>query len=261
MKISIITINYNDAAGLEKTLESIIPHKVSDIELLVIDGGSTDMSIDVIHEHKDYIDYWISEHDRGIYHAMNKGIEQAKGEYVMFINSGDDLMSNVNFDQILSSIDGTDIIYHNLEIVEGENRSIKTYPDKLDFKYFVEDSLPHTSTLIKKELFEKYGLYSEDFRIIADWAFFMDCILLHNCSYRHIDSCFASFYLGGLSSQPHNFGKLMAEQDKHIAQSYPLYNSLYLEWKEKKNELYKLKTAKSVQYLKKAGFLKWLNIE
>ena len=181
---------------------------------------------------------------------------QAKGEYVMFVNSGDCLMDTVDFDLILNRARGEDIIYHNLQIiVDDDNSYVKKYPATLDFKYFAEDTIPHTGTLIKRDLFSKYGLYSEDFKIISDWAFYMDCILIHNCSYRYIDDCFASFYMGGVSSQPHNFSRLTGERDRHIAPNYPLYNSLYLEWKEKKNELYKLKTATSVKYLKKIGFL------
>lgn len=261
MKLSIITINYNDAAGLEKTLESIIPHKVEGMELIVIDGGSSDTSYDVILHHKEGIDYYESEIDKGIYNAMNKGIKNSNGEYLMFINSGDCLMSNVDFEKIFDRMVGNeDIIYHNLEIVDGENRYIKIYPKTLDFKYFAEDTIPHTGTLIKKELFHKFGIYDENLRIISDWAFFMDCILLHQCSYKHIDKCFASFYLGGVSSKPHNFSLLMNERDSHIAKSYPLYNSLYKDWKSKKEQLYKLKTAMSVRYLKKVGFLKWLEL-
>lgn len=261
MKLSIITINYNDAKGLERTLDSIIPRKVEGVELIVIDGGSNDTSLDVILHHNEHIDFYVSESDKGIYNAMNKGIANSNGEYVMFINSGDTLMSSSDFNLILARITGEDIIYHNLEIVEEDKNSyIKIYPKQLDFKYFAEDTLPHTGTLIKKNLFTKFGNYNERLKIISDWAFYMDCVLLHNCSYKYIDDCFASFYLGGISSQPQNFKLLMDERDKHISEKYAFFNSLYCEWKEKKNELYKLKSATSVRYLKKIGFLKWLDI-
>lgn len=131
---------------------------------------------------------------------MNKGILKAQGKYIMFVNSGDQLIPSIDLFNILKRADDHDIIYHNLEIVETNNSYIKTYPQYLDFKYFAEDSLPHLGTLIKKELFLKYGLYNEDFRIVADWAFYMDCVLIHQCSYKYINDCFASFYLGGISS-------------------------------------------------------------
>lgn len=260
MKLSIITINYNNASELERTIESVVTNKTADIEYIVVDGGSTDTSIDIIHHYKDGIDQWMSEPDKGIYNAMNKGIKMAKGEYVMFVNSGDTLFETIDFNKILSRINGEDIIYHNLEIAEENTTYIKNYPADLSFKYFAEDSLPHLGTLIKRDLFERYGFYNEDFKIVADWAFFMDCVFLHSCSYKYIDDCFSTFYLGGISSQPHNFSLLMSEKDKHIAGNYPNYSSLYLDWKKKKDELYKLKNSTSVRYLKRIGFLKWLEI-
>lgn len=259
-KLSIITINYNNASELERTIESVISNKTAEIEYILIDGGSTDNSIDIIHHYKDGIDQWISEEDKGIYNAMNKGIMMAHGEYILFINSGDTLMDSINFDKILSRTEEKDIIYHNLEIIETGHKYIKYYPSLLDFKYFTEESLPHMGTLIKKKLFDKIGLYNENFKIVSDWAFFMDCILLHQCSYKYVDDCFSSFYMGGISSEPYNFQKLMDERDRHIADNYPQYNSIYLDWKNKKDELYKLKNSTSVRYLKRIGFLKWLDI-
>lgn len=261
MKLSIITINYNNATDLECTIKSVISNKTTEVEYIVIDGGSVDTSVDIIHRYQDGIDKWISEQDKGIYNAMNKGIQMASGEYLMFVNSGDNLYEDVDFNKILAQINGEDIIYHDLEIMGEGEWYIKEYPEQLDFKYFAEDSIPHLGTLIKRELFDKYGLYNESFKIVSDWAFFMDCILLHNCSYKHINNCFAIFYTDGISSDPMNFQKLIDERDSHIANSYPPYNSLYQDWKSKREELYKLKTSKSVTYLKKVGFLKWLNIE
>lgn len=260
MKLSIITINYNDAAGLRKTLESISPKLKTNVELIVIDGGSTDKSVEVIHCFENKISYWVSEPDKGVYHAMNKGIEVAKGEYIAFINSGDSLLIDADMEDVLNRASGEDIIYHNLEIVDGVHYTIKKYPSKLDFKYFLQDTIPHTGTLIKKELFSRYGLYNEYFKIVSDWAFFMDCVLIYNCSYKYIDSCFATFQLDGISSDPENYKLLWQEKEEHIKEYYPLYYSLYKEWMEKKDELYKLKSSVSVRYLKKLGFLKWLKL-
>lgn len=260
MRLSIITINYNNASGLQNTLKSVTPNCGADVELIVIDGGSTDESVEVIHSFKDKISYWVSESDKGVYHAMNKGIERADGEYIMFINSGDSLMVDVNMKNVLKDVSGEDIIYHNLEIVDAVHCTIKKYPSKLDFKYFLQDTIPHIGTLIKKELFSKYGLYNEKFKIVSDWAFFMDCVLIHNCSYKYIDSCFATFRLDGISSAPENYKLLWQEKEEHIKSHYPLYYSLYKEWMEKKDELYKLKSSVSVRYLKKLGFLKWLKL-
>ena len=94
MKFSIITINYNNCEGLRRTIESVVNQTCHDFEYIIIDGGSTDGSVDVIKQYADQIDYWVSEPDKGIYNAMNKGVAVAKGEYCLFLNSGDSLHNN-----------------------------------------------------------------------------------------------------------------------------------------------------------------------
>lgn len=262
MKISIITINYNDAHGLEKTLESIAPHKTESIEHIIIDGGSTDTSLDVILHHKSQIDFYLSETDKGIYNGMNKGIKKAKGEYLLFINSGDVMKRDVDFSKMLNYLDsGVDILYFDLEFIDPSSnfQLVKRYTDQLDFKYFCGDTLPHPASFIKRELFEKYGGYREDLTIVSDWAFYMDAIIKYGCSYKRVEECFSTFYLDGISSKPENIANIRSDQAKHIAENYPVYFSLYKDWWDRGNELYRIKTAKSIKYLKKIGLLKWLN--
>ena len=100
MKLSIITVNFNDAEGLERTIKSVVSQTFCDYEFIIIDGGSTDGSIEVINKYESYIDYWASEPDGGIYPGMNKGLRQAKGEYLNFMNGGDcyhspDVLQNI----------------------------------------------------------------------------------------------------------------------------------------------------------------------
>lgn len=262
MILSIITINFNNAYGLKKTIESIIPHTHEEIEYIVIDGASADNSIDIIQQYSDKIDHWVSEPDFGIYNAMNKGIRQAKGEYVLFINSGDTIQSGIEINEILKQLTGEDIIYYNLEIVDTVSGMgyIKEYPDSPDFKYFMEDTLPHTASFIKKKMLVEYGYYSEKMKIVSDWAFYTDCVCLKGCTYKHINDCFSTFYLDGVSSDQNNRQALLAERADHVRSVYPLYYSLYTEWLDKKDELYRLKTSASVRFLKKIGFLKWLKL-
>ena len=128
MKYSIITINYNNKDGLEKTILSVINQTCQDFEYIIIDGGSTDGSVDVIKKYADRIDYWVSEPDKGIYNAMNKGIIKAKGEYLNFMNSGDcfydnEVLSNVYQNGMCSEmIVGKD--YHFDEKTEKDFSSI-----------------------------------------------------------------------------------------------------------------------------------------
>lgn len=261
MKVSIVTINYNNANGLEKTIKSIIAHSTPLFEYIVIDGNSNDESKEILHHYANKISRWISEPDSGIYNAMNKGIKIANGEYILFINSGDTLKEGIDFRKIIGHISNEDIVYFDLEIAGTGKSYIKKYPDSPDFKYFMEDTLPHTASFIKKDVLKRYGYYSEKMNIASDWAFFTDCICLHNCTYKHINDCFSTFYIDGISSQPDNRKLLWSERDAHIKAKYPLFYSLYKEWLEKKDELYNLKSSVSVRTLKKIGFLKWLKNE
>ena len=110
MKLSIITVNYNDAEGLERTIKSVMSQSFKDFEFIIIDGGSTDASVDVIKKYENNIDYWVSETDGGIYQGMNKGLRQAQGEYVNFMNGGDSYYSPDVLNEIFALNSNADII-------------------------------------------------------------------------------------------------------------------------------------------------------
>jgi len=262
MKLSIITINYNNAAGLKKTVESIIPYCSKDVEYIVIDGNSTDGSIDIIRKYADRIDYWVSEPDKGIFNAMNKGTEKARGEYLLYINSGDIINNDVPINEITGTLTGEDLIYYDIAVVDENkgSRFIKTCDDYLDFKFFVESTLPHQSTFIKREFILEYGGYDETMKLGGDWALFTDAVCLKKCSYKHISTYFTTYFMDGISSDSGNFKLIWEEKDRHIRTKYEVYNSFYEDWIAKRKELYKLKTSITVRYAKKLGLLKWLKL-
>lgn len=207
-KLSIITINYNNLEGLKKTIESVSSQTCKEFEYLIIDGGSTDGSVAYIESKSDAIDYWISEPDKGIYNAMNKGIELATGEYILFINSGDHLFSNKVVKSAEKYLQSYDVIYFNLQIISEDKRfKIHSLPDKLKFSDFFIDSWPHPSTFTKRELFDKVGLYDENLKIFSDWKFMILALFKYQCSYLKVDEILSTFYLGGVSSQTDLFGE------------------------------------------------------
>lgn len=207
-KLSIITINYNNLDGLKKTIESVSSQTCKEFEYLIIDGGSTDGSVAYIESKSDAIDYWISEPDKGIYNAMNKGIELATGEYILFINSGDHLFSNKVVKSAEKYLQSYDVIYFNLQIISEDKRfKIHSLPDKLKFSDFFIDSWPHPSTFTKRELFDKVGLYDENLKIFSDWKFMILALFKYQCSYLKVDEILSTFYLGGVSSQTDLFGE------------------------------------------------------
>jgi glycosyltransferase involved in cell wall biosynthesis len=167
--LSIITINLNNQTGLQKTIESVINQTFKNLEFIVIDGGSTDGSIEVIKLYQDKITYWISEHDEGIYNAMNKGIKIAKGRYCLFLNSGDFFISH----DVIKLADPfsftVPIVYGDGKVQQKKLITQNNLPDTLSLDYFFNISLFHPSTFIKRELFEIYGLYNENNKIVSDW--------------------------------------------------------------------------------------------
>ena len=206
MKLSIITINYNNLEGLKRTYESVVSQTCQDFEWIIIDGGSTDGSKEFIEEHQEKFAYWCSEPDKGIYNAMNKGIAKAKGEYLQFLNSGDNLVDDKVIEEFLAFGWEEDVVSGDI-ILDGDINEIRYNPDEeeLDFDRMRSGAgVTHPSSYIKKELFDKYGLYDESLRIVSDWKFFIKVLIIHNCSYRHWKRIVANFNTDGICSSPEN---------------------------------------------------------
>ena len=211
MKISIITINFNNLGGLKKTVESVLAQTYKDIEYIIIDGGSTDGSREYIEEHKNEFAYWVSEPDSGIYNAMNKGIDKATGEYLFFLNSGDWLVDEKVIEVIEPDKFNKDIISGNIQVIGKDRNFIKRSPQEISFSYLYRDTLPHQSTFIKKTLFDKTGYY-DNLLIAADWKFFILSICKFNSSYGYLDHVLSSYNLEGLSAEKENILKIKKER-------------------------------------------------
>jgi glycosyltransferase involved in cell wall biosynthesis len=196
-KLSIITINYNHGPGLQKTIDSVTGQSFVDYEYIIIDGGSTDSSVEIINNHAKQFAYWVSEKDRGVYDAMNKGILQAKGEYCYFLNSGDVLWNNKVLESLFSNNVEEDIVYGNM--IHGGSETIEKGIADVRFYDFFVGSIYHQSAFIKTGLFKRVGLYDENYKVISDWIFFLQAIFLHRCSLRYVDLEIARYETGGLS--------------------------------------------------------------
>ena len=216
MKLSVITINYNNCDGLRKTIESVVNQTCRDFEYIIIDGGSTDGSVDVIKQYADKIDYWVSEPDKGIYNAMNKGIAVAHGEYLNFMNSGDCFYDCSSIAEFLNLQANEDIVFGNMvDSYTGKQMGCIS-SDNITAADFLNASLPHQASFIRRILFEKYGLYDEKYKIASDWKFFLYVIVFMNVSLRHIDKNFATFENSGISTSNHT-----AERDAIINELFP----------------------------------------
>lgn len=207
--LSIITINYNNSTGLDKTMASVltqITEYPENFEYIIIDGSSTDGSVDVIKkyldnpDYKKLISYWCSEKDNGIYNAMNKGIKKSHGKYCLFLNSGDWLFANTTlqscFLELSCKTDG-DIYYFDL--YDQDEKIVTQYPEELDINFFIRTTINHQNSLIKRELFNSLGYYNESYKISSDWAFFL-LASYNNFHFIHLKTHFCFFDRNGISA-------------------------------------------------------------
>ena len=175
MKLSIITVCYNNLEGLKRTYKSIVVQTVrKEFEWIIIDGNSSDGTKEFLQEHDNEIDYWSSEPDSGIYNAMNKGVKHSKGEYCLFINSGDLLYKPTAIAQSISYLDdGTDIISGNLITYNPINLTKVEYvvPERLTLYDLYTSYIPHPSTFIRTHNLKEHP-YDENYKIVSDWIFF-----------------------------------------------------------------------------------------
>ena len=234
MKLSIITINYNNAEGLRKTLASVAAQTYADIEHIIVDGGSTDGSVEIIREYVSangahsggsqtsqtgqtdqtgqtkvcHQIRWISEPDKGIYNAMNKGIKMATGEYIEILNSGDILFDSQVTQRMIEHLDQTNaerkesigILYGNMIKVNAQGKLVgKSGYTEYSLRQFYSSTLNHDCAYIRKDLFEEYGLYDENLKIVSDWKWYLQAIGLGRVKPEYVDIDVTIFDDGGIS--------------------------------------------------------------
>ena len=229
MKLSIITINYNNAEGLRKTMESVLAQTYTEIEYIIVDGASTDGSVDVIRELATRPTIkWVSEKDTGIYNAMNKGIRMATSEYIQILNSGDILFdSNVTkrmierLDQINSlGEENVGILYGNMIKVNASGKVVgKSGYTEYSLRQFYSSTLNHDCAYIRKDLFEEYGLYDEQLKIVSDWKWYLQAIGLGKVKPEYVDIDVTIFDDGGISET--NLALRNAERRKVLEEVLP----------------------------------------
>jgi glycosyltransferase involved in cell wall biosynthesis len=206
IKVSIITSVFNGEEYLENTIRSVLNQSYSNIEYIVIDGGSTDGTLDIIKQYERRISYWESARDKGVYDGMNRGISLATGELIGLINS-DDFYFPITVETIVKNhIDFDADLYHGNYMVY---RDYKTYFYYRKFKRriqnpvksdIIEDIIFHPTCFIKKDVYDTLGLYNTKYSIASDLDFFYR-LMENNCIFHYIDQCLVGFRSGGLSSK------------------------------------------------------------
>ena len=284
MKLSIITINYNNAEGLRKTLASVASQTYADIEHIIVDGGSTDGSVEVIREYEQSLASrlsplvsnlkWLSELDSGIYNAMNKGIEIALGkrivnscnrselledknkeiestnaEYLLFLNSGDYLVDENVVKNVMNENLQEDIVYgKQMKEIDGTIIPMRFYsPEEMSFCAFLKSTLPHQCTFIRVALFDKVGMYNEQNKIVSDWEWNLQALFRWNVSLREIDVPISVYDTKGISSNQKMYELQQQERLTAAMRHFPRMMMDVAAWKSfQQSKSYKL-----VMWLKK----------
>lgn len=217
MKLSVITINYNNAEGLRKTVESVSAQTFcGDVEYIIVDGGSTDGSKDIITAHSGLLASWVSEPDSGIYNAMNKGVRMACGDYCLFMNSGDSFHSGDVLQKAIPLLDGTEFIIGRYMLIDsGELTSIE---EPLTMMRFYTESVPHQATFIRRDLLLEEP-YDESLRIVGDWKFFTKKLIVENLPYKFVDLVIADYDCHGVSST--DVAQVQKERAKVYGELFP----------------------------------------
>ena len=199
MKISIITVNRNHLEGLQKTYQSIVAQTYKDWEWIVMDGGSTEGDRDFIEAHQAEIAYWCSEPDKGPYNAMNKALQHATGDYLVFMNSGDTFHAPSVLEQVFSQPRQADILYGDwMEAYPDGRQKRKRAPEDISLHFFCRDNICHQAMFIKRQVMQQ-SPYDERYRLYADWAKWIE-FTLQGYIFQYVPVVVCDFEMGGISN-------------------------------------------------------------
>lgn len=244
MKLSIITINYNNKEGLQKTIDSVVSQTWHDFEWIVIDGGSTDGSKELIEQYQQHFAYWCSEPDKGVYNAMNKGIDKAKGEYMNFMNSGDSFYAKDTLEQVfVNNTPNADMVYGDWARDEKGRIVLMKAPKEASLYSFYVDNICHQAMFIKSSAMREKG-YDETYKYYADWARWL-LMMLDNATFQYVPVIVCLYDTQGISSHQVN-AEMEAEMQRFRAQVPLAKRALCEKVKEYYDESIKYKTELSM---------------
>lgn len=229
MRLSIITINRNNDVGLEKTIQSVASQTSKDFEYIIVDGASIDESVDVIKKYEPQFSHlkWVSESDKGIYNAMNKGIRMASGEYIQILNSADCLAANDVVEKMIFALEkagNPNIFYGNMIKCFPDGRKIISeshIDEEITMLRMYRGTLNHDSAYIRRSLFEKYGYYDENLKIVSDWKWFLQAIILGGEKPKYTDIDITEFDMTGVSEKNESKPLIKEERKKVLEELIP----------------------------------------
>lgn len=235
MKISIVTVCYNSAKTIRDTIESVLSQTYADVEYIIVDGASTDGTIEIVDSYRNQVSKFISEPDHGIYDAMNKGIAAATGDVVGLLNSDDVYEHKDVLTDVVSSFSersSADIIFGDVVFASPDNmnRVVRYYrsshfrPWKLRFGWMP----PHPATFVRREVYEKYGLYSLNYRIASDYEIFVRWMLLNKLRYHYLDAVLVRMRTNGVSTSGWKSSVVITKEIVRACRDNGVYTNLPL---------------------------------
>lgn len=233
-RVTVVTVVFNGEKTLEHTIRSVVTQSYANIEYIIIDGGSTDGTLDILKKYDGAIDYWLSEKDNGIYDAMNKGIALASGDYIGMLNSDDYFASPDSLEIIAAQLvaGNVDAVFSCLDIVDPTNldRVLRKYRISSFTPFMLRIGVmpPHPTFYCKKSCYEKAGQYRTDYRIAADFEMLTRLLIKHHVSWRFIDKTTVKMRSGGLSSSGFKASWVVNREITRACKSNGLYTNMFM---------------------------------
>lgn len=238
MTISLITATYNSGKTVEETLRSVLAQTYKEIDYLVVDGGSKDDTMDIVRKYEPLFGgrlHWISESDRGIYDAMNKGISNSTGDVVGILNSDDYFTSNDVLERVAAEMqaDNTlDAVYGDIHFIKdgAPDRIVRYYSSKPFRPFWLRFGFmpAHPSFYARREVFEKHGLYSLDYKIAADYDMMVRLFLKHRIKAKYMPMDFVTMLMGGLSTKGVRSRMVLVSEDVKACRTYGFYTNRFM---------------------------------
>jgi glycosyltransferase involved in cell wall biosynthesis len=247
--VSVITVVYNGALHLEEAIRAVASQTYPNIEHIVIDGGSTDGTVDILHRNDDAIGYWRSEKDRGLYDAMNKGVSMVTDpeSYVLFANADDSLYSADSISSVISASRGEDLIYGKMIFSDGRISGV--LGREVQFTDLARQTLCHPATFVRKKVFDRIGPFDTSFTIAADYDHTVRAFAAR-VSTRFVDVIVSRMRMGGLSDE--RFMLSCRERKMVVRRHFPLFPRLRGVWQV---NLYDIPRNAVRRFLDRAGLL------
>lgn len=224
MKISIITVVYNNEATIRQAIESVLDQSYPNIEYVIIDGNSKDNTVSIIEEYKNRLGYFISEPDKGLYDAMNKGIQAATGDVIGILNSDDLYQDSAVVNRVMQQFNNDpelDILYGDLVYVKKDNTNkvVRVWKSKSYNDWFFENANvpPHPALFVKSIVYKETGLFDLQYKLAADYELMLRMFKMHNFNSKYFNRLIIKMRLGGATNQ--SFSNII-NQNKEILKAW-----------------------------------------